>query len=138
MGRKAGRLVQFGIRIRRQPWPAKTRILGDLRHTLGAGDVTQREKQETRIVGLQHRGHVLGDGFIVVEISSGIEGYELQWGFRLLHRSSLSREFFGLADDKHEPIVANWIQEVKRREGSLPSGGGPAEQAELCPPVRSP
>lgn len=50
--------------------------------------MAKRQQQQIRVVGLQYGGHVLGDGVIIVKVSSGVKGHQLQWRLRLGHRSS--------------------------------------------------
>lgn len=56
-------------------------VLGDLRHAFGPRDIAECKEKNIRVFGFQHRCHVLGNGFFVREIASGIEWKKLGLGF---------------------------------------------------------
>jgi len=69
--------VKAGLRAGRQrfvqTFPARPRILCNLCHTPGAGNIRQRQKQKVRVVRFKHGGNVFGYRNVIGKVAGCVE-----------------------------------------------------------------
>jgi len=74
---------------------AQACVFGYLRHSFGPSYIAEREEQQVWIIGFKYGCHVLGDGFVVVEVSRRIECHELEWCLSLGHSEATTILTYG-------------------------------------------